>query len=165
MNQVSAKGALRLLLCGFFLVAPLAMSFAKGAEGTMDFASLKGSGVKVLNNYSGLPDEWGVFENYTMRLPEHSHGVYYANPWWPAGGNRLRVTAFEQLADLRSREKGGTFAPKGDTVPTAEGGPFAIYSAEGAPECDGVEFTAAGDGIYKAKLPVGDNRTTLIIHR
>ena len=109
--------------------------------GTVDLHDVTGTGVNVLRNYSGRPDKWGIFESPEVVLPTYKRGVYYASPWWPAGGNRGRAFPFGRLSDLR--KPGAEFGPKRGKRRTAEGGFFLILEL------------ARGD--YVALLPVAGN--------
>ena len=112
---------------------------ALGATGDIDLREVDSAGVRVLRDYRGQPDRWGIFESCEVNLPGYVRGVYYASPWWPAGGNRGRAFAFERLSDLR--QPGAEFGPKRGQSRTADGGFFLI-----------LERT---DGDYLAVLPVG----------
>jgi hypothetical protein len=46
-----------------------------------------------------------------------------------------------------------------------ESGPFAIYSADGAPKSDTAEFKSLGNGLYIADLPVGKENAAVTITR
>ncbi len=46
-------------------------------------------GIRVLESFSGRPDERGVMEELELALPEYDRGVYYQSGWWPGGGNRV----------------------------------------------------------------------------
>ena len=46
-----------------------------------------------------------------------------------------------------------------------EAGPFAVYSKDGAPQAKGATFVDAGNGLYKANLPVGQPGKVLDITR
>jgi hypothetical protein len=46
-----------------------------------------------------------------------------------------------------------------------ETGPLAVWSGKGAPRAEGVVFVPAGDGLYKADLPVGRKKVELTVTR
>jgi len=121
-------------------IAPVILAVALTA-GTIDLHDVTGTGVNVLRNYNGHPDKWGIFESPEVAVPPYRRGVYYASPWWPAGGNRGRAFPFVQLSDLR--KPGAEFGPKKGRARTAEGGFFLILEL------------ARGD--YLAVLPMGGN--------
>ena len=41
------------------------------------------------------------------------------------------------------------------TIRLPEAGPFAVYSAKGAPRAESVRFAEAGSGVYCAEMPIG----------
>ena len=71
-----------------------------------DADKFTGTGVKILNNYSGEPDGHGVMAQYELAIPEFEVGVYYSGSWWPAGGNRVYPAVVRDLTGLR---EGGMF--------------------------------------------------------
>ncbi|MHC4202720.1 MAG: hypothetical protein ACYSU0_22240 [Planctomycetota bacterium] len=46
-----------------------------------------------------------------------------------------------------------------------ESGPLAVWSQRGVPRAKGLTFKDAGDGLYKADLPVGKRGRTITIRR
>jgi len=75
-------------------------------ENTIDLRAVKGTGVKVLENYSGKPNRVGVMETYTIDVPEFEQAVYYVSGWWPAGGNRVSPDILHDFSEI---EEGGMF--------------------------------------------------------
>ncbi len=112
---------------------------APSAAAPIDLRAAVGTGVRVLEGYSGRPDECGVLESCQVRLPDYDQGVYYHSPWWPAGGNRGRAFPFGKLSDLR--QPGAEFGPKQGVLRPAEGGFFLILRLT--------------DGTFLAVLPLG----------
>lgn len=116
-------------------------SMLHAAPESLDFSTGPDSGVKVLKSYSGKPDQEGIFENYTLKLPDYTHGTYYGSPWWPSGGNRGRPFSFNKLSDLRA--KGAEFGEKNGQLRIAEGGFFTLLKL--------------ADGDSLALLPIAGN--------
>ncbi len=50
-------------------------------------------------------------------------------------------------------------------IKLAESGPFAIWSGKGKPQADGIEFKAAGNGLYHANIPVAKGERVITIKR
>jgi hypothetical protein len=86
------------------LVLSLGCTYA--AQSVIDLRAGQGSGVEVLENYSGKPDRHGTFESYLLELPGFERAVYYRSGWWPAGGNRVFP---EVHTDFNELEEGGIF--------------------------------------------------------
>ncbi|MCK4958922.1 MAG: hypothetical protein KAT00_05970 [Planctomycetes bacterium] len=72
----------------FVMAVVLVLSVSAGAKG-IDLRSAEGSGVRVLRNFHGSPDEHGVMGRFDIKMPDFETGVYYRSGWWPAGGNRV----------------------------------------------------------------------------
>jgi len=75
----------------------------------IDFAKLKHSGVKILDNYSGEPNKFGILKRYELVLPEFSHGCYFSGDHhpevaWPDGANRIQPWLFDGLEELCSED-------------------------------------------------------------
>jgi hypothetical protein len=86
---------------------------AEGNKGPIaektDFAGLSRSGVKILENYSGQPNKFGILKRYELVLPEFSHGCYFSGDHhpevaWPDGANRIQPWLFDSLAQLCSED-------------------------------------------------------------
>ena len=90
----------------FVMAIVLALSVAAGAK-SIDLRSAEGSGVRVLRNFHGGPDEHGVMRTYTVDLPGFEKMAYYWSLWWPAAGNRVRPFIYEDVDEL---QEGGMFA-------------------------------------------------------
>jgi len=75
----------------------------------IDFAGLGRSGVKILENFSGQPNEFGMLKRYELVLPEFSHGCYFSGDHhpevaWPDGANRIQPWLFGSLKELCSKD-------------------------------------------------------------
>lgn len=75
----------------------------------IDFARSGRSGVKILENYSGRPNEFGILKRYELVLPEFSRGCYFSGDRhpevaWPDGANRIQPWLFDSLPELCSED-------------------------------------------------------------
>ncbi|MBL7220119.1 MAG: hypothetical protein ISS69_08390 [Phycisphaerae bacterium] len=46
-----------------------------------------------------------------------------------------------------------------------EAGPLGVYSSKGKPKAKGLQFKDAGNGLYKADIPIGELNKTIVIER
>lgn len=75
----------------------------------VDFAKLGRSGVKILENYSAKPNNFGILKRYELVLPEFSRGCYFSGDRhpevaWPDGANRIQPWLFDSLPELCSED-------------------------------------------------------------
>ena len=82
---------------------------AQGNKGPVtekiEFAGLGQSGVKILEDYSGRPNEFGILKRSELVLPEFSRGCYFSGDHhpevdWPDGANRIQPWLFDSLEEL-----------------------------------------------------------------
>ncbi len=86
---------------------------AQGNKGLVtekiEFAGLGQSGVKILEDYSGRPNEFGILKRSELVLPEFSRGCYFSGDHhpevdWPDGANRIQPWLFDSLPELCSED-------------------------------------------------------------
>ena len=70
-------------------------------------AKLPPSGVKILENYSGRPNKFGILKRYELLLPPFERGCYFSGDHhpqveWPDGANRIQPWIFDSLKQLGS---------------------------------------------------------------
>jgi len=75
----------------------------------IELAGLGRSGVKILEDYSGRPNEFGILKRYELVLPEFSRGCYFSGDHhpevaWPDGANRIQPWLFDSLKELCSED-------------------------------------------------------------
>ncbi|MHC4618224.1 MAG: Sip1-related alpha-galactosidase [Planctomycetota bacterium] len=75
----------------------------------VDLAKLPASGVRILENYSGQPNEYGILNRYELVFPEFARGCYFSGDHhpevaWPDGANRIQPWIFESLSRLCSED-------------------------------------------------------------
>jgi len=84
---------------------------ARGNKGPVTekikFAGLGRNGVKILEDYSDRPNEFGILKRYELVLPEFSRGCYFSGDHhpevaWPDGANRIQPWLFDSLKELCS---------------------------------------------------------------
>jgi len=73
----------------------------------VDLNSLAASGVRILHNYSGTPDAFGILQRYQLLLPDFTRGSYFSGDAhsevaWPDGANRIQPWLFDSVAELCS---------------------------------------------------------------
>jgi hypothetical protein len=68
------------------------------AENPVVDLSASEAGVEVLKNYSGEPNNQGIFEKYTLKLPAYKAGLLYAPAAWPRSSGRLTVRNFDSTS-------------------------------------------------------------------
>jgi len=73
----------------------------------IDLTGLSESGVRIIANYSGTPDKFGILKRYELILPDFVRGAYFSGDRhsgvaWPDGANRIQPWLFETLAQLGS---------------------------------------------------------------
>jgi len=82
---------------------------AQGNKGPVtekiEFAGLGQSGVKILEDYSGRPNEFGILKRSELVLPEFPRGCYFSGDHhpevdWPDGANRIQPWLFNSLKEL-----------------------------------------------------------------
>lgn len=86
---------------------------AEGNKGpiaeSIEFGKLGPSGVKILKDYSGQPNKFGILKRYELVLPEFSRGCYFSGDHhpevaWPDGANRIQPWLFDNLEELCSQD-------------------------------------------------------------
>ncbi|MHC4464613.1 MAG: Sip1-related alpha-galactosidase, partial [Planctomycetota bacterium] len=86
---------------------------AEGNKGPVtekiEFAELGRNGVKILEDYSGRPNKFGILKRYELVIPEFSRGCYFSGDHhpeviWPDGANRIQPWLFDSLKELCSED-------------------------------------------------------------
>jgi len=101
---MNSKIALIILLGVLFLAA----CNTQPENNSIDFVNLPDSGVKVLENFKGIPDQQGVFQTKICNLPEYEKAIYYSCGWWPSGSNRVYGDVFTS-EEIPTLKEGGLF--------------------------------------------------------
>ena len=75
--------------------------------GRIDLATLAQKGVRILRNYSGRPNRFGMLKRYELVLGEYKRGSYFSGDRhggvaWPDGANRIQPWIFDTVGELCS---------------------------------------------------------------
>jgi len=76
---------------------------------SIDLAGLEEAGVKVLQDYSAKPNDFGILNRYELRLPDFTRGSYFSGDHhpevnWPDGANRIQPWLFDTVDELCSED-------------------------------------------------------------
>jgi hypothetical protein len=129
-----------------------------------------------------------MLQPYPGRQPLPPEGLVFYDAFSGKGGRLEKEYVFElsgladRLVQLAPITKGWAVVGRTDKYLSAaavevlaaddrelkikliEAGPLAVWSGKGAPKAEGLEFTDAGNGLYKADLPVGErNRIVTLV--
>ncbi|MHC4645168.1 MAG: Sip1-related alpha-galactosidase, partial [Planctomycetota bacterium] len=107
----------------------------------IEFARLDKAGVKILEDYSGQPSEFGILKRYELILPKFSGGCYFSGDHhpevdWPDGANRIQPWIFDSLEQLGSDD----YPRRPSNYPRVREGAFLLLKLE--------------DGRYLAVTPI-----------
>jgi len=108
---------------------------------SIDLAGLGEAGVRILEDYSGKPDEFGILKRYELHLPDLLCGSYFSGDHhpevnWPDGANRIQPWIFDTLKELCSEG----YARRPSNYPRVREGMFLLLKLR--------------DGRYLAVVPI-----------
>ncbi|MHC4333816.1 MAG: Sip1-related alpha-galactosidase [Planctomycetota bacterium] len=93
----------------------------------VELAKLPASGVRIIEGYSGQPNEYGILKRYELVLPEFARGCYFSGDHhpevdWPDGANRVQPWIFDTLKELCSED----YARRPSNYPRVREGMFLL---------------------------------------